>query len=128
MLCMTHPAFLVQVANAAVLRLTKEAMWVAEAVKAIQDGALRDGEDTFIDRSVQMLMSAAALQPHASHALPICIEAARQVRGTRLVSADVCRAFDNDVSAAVAVTHAAYENLEFREALKVRALHMCVKT
>ncbi len=39
-----------QAANAAVLRLTKEAMWVAEAVKAIQDGALRDGEDTFIDR------------------------------------------------------------------------------
>jgi hypothetical protein len=43
-------AVIVQVANAAVLRLTKEAMWVAEAMKAIQDGALRDGNDTFIDR------------------------------------------------------------------------------
>ena len=41
---------LCQVANAAVLRLTKEAMWVAEAVKAIEDGELRNGEDTFIDR------------------------------------------------------------------------------
>jgi hypothetical protein len=38
------------------------------------------------------------------------------------VSAKLCRAFDNDVSAAVAVTQAAYENLEFREALKVGVL------
>lgn len=104
------------------LRLTKEAMWVAEAVKAIQDGALRDGEDTFIDRSVEMLVFPAGLKTLASHAVPICIAAAQQVRGTRDASVDVCRAFDNDVSAAVAVTQAAYENLEFREALKVRVL------
>lgn len=37
-----------QVANAAVLRLTKEAQWMAEAV-AGQD-SLRSSPDTFIDR------------------------------------------------------------------------------
>lgn len=40
----------VQVANAAVLRLTKEAAWIAEALGALHE--LRESEDTFIDRSV----------------------------------------------------------------------------
>lgn len=37
-----------KVANAAVLRLTKEAQWMAEAVAAQE--SLRTGADTFIDR------------------------------------------------------------------------------
>lgn len=37
-----------QVANAAVLRLTKEAAWIAEALAA--QGSLREGDETFVDR------------------------------------------------------------------------------
>lgn len=44
-----------QVANAAVLRLTKEAAWIAEALGALH--ALREGEETFIDRFVQHHMA-----------------------------------------------------------------------
>jgi len=46
-----------KVANAAVLRLTKEAQWMGEAVAA-QD-SLRTGADTFIDRAFDNEMSAA---------------------------------------------------------------------
>lgn len=54
-----------KVANAAVLRLTKEAAWMAEAVEL--QGTLRSGPSTFVDRAFDNEMSATCATTYSAY-------------------------------------------------------------